>query len=38
MGDVQASIHSLKRSLEALIPGSVVCIVPTTDEDPRSAA
>lgn len=38
MGDVQAFIRSLKRSLEATIPGSVVCIVPTSDEESHSAA
>jgi len=38
MGDVQTFIHSLKYSLETLIPGSVVCIVPTSDDDSRSAA
>lgn len=38
MGDVQDFIDFLKGSLEALIPGSVVAIIPTRENDPRSAA
>jgi cation diffusion facilitator family transporter len=38
MGDVQEFIESLKGSLEVLIPGSVVCIIPTSDKDTRLAA
>jgi ferrous-iron efflux pump FieF len=38
MGEVQASIDSLKGALEARIPGSVVCIIPTSGKDARSAA
>ena len=38
VGEVQDFIDSLKRSLEALIPGSVVSIIPTSEKDPRSAA
>ena len=33
VGDMQESIDSLKGSLEALIPGSVVCIIPTSEKD-----
>jgi len=38
MGDVQEYIDSLKRSLEVLIPGSIVCIIPTSEKDDSSAA
>jgi ferrous-iron efflux pump FieF len=38
MGDVQEFIESLKGSLEERIPGSVVCIIPTTENDHLSAA
>jgi cation diffusion facilitator family transporter len=38
MGDVQAFIDSLKGSLEGKIPGSVVSIIPTNEQDTRSAA
>nr|WP_321350886.1 cation transporter [uncultured Methanoregula sp.] len=38
MGNVQDFIDFLKRSLEDQIPGSVVCIIPTTGDDTRSAA
>ncbi len=33
VGDMQEFIHSLKGSLETLIPGSVVCIIPTSEKD-----
>ena len=36
--DMQASIDSLKGSLEALIPGSVVCIIPTSEKDAQQAS
>ena len=35
VGNMQENIGSLKRSLEALIPGSVVCIIPTSAKDER---
>ena len=38
MEAVQEYIDSLKGSLEIKIPGSVVCIIPTSEKDPRSAA
>jgi divalent metal cation (Fe/Co/Zn/Cd) transporter len=38
MGTVQEFIESLKGSLEASIPGSVVSVIPTSEKDPRSAA
>ncbi len=38
MGDVQEYIDSLKESLEVLIPGSIVCIIPTSEKDDSSAA
>ncbi len=38
VGDMQACIDSLKGSLEALIPGSVVSIIPTSDKDAQTAA
>lgn len=36
--DMQESIDSLKGSLEALIPGSVVCIIPTSEKDVQQAS
>ena len=38
VGDMQMSIDSLKGSLEALIPGSVVCIIPTSEKDVQQAS
>ena len=38
VGDMQESIDSLKGSLEALIPGSVVCIIPTSEKDEQQAS
>jgi len=38
MGDVQGFIDAFKRSLETRIPGSVVCIIPMSGKDTRSAA
>ena len=38
MGEVQEFTDSLKTSLETKIPGSVVCIVPTSEKDPRFSA
>ncbi|MDP3565251.1 MAG: cation transporter [Methanoregula sp.] len=38
VGDMQESIDSVKGSLETLIPGSVVCIVPTSGKDVRPVA
>ncbi|PKL67699.1 MAG: cation transporter [Methanomicrobiales archaeon HGW-Methanomicrobiales-1] len=38
VGDMQDCIDSLKGSLEALIPGSVVSIIPTSDKDAPTAA
>jgi ferrous-iron efflux pump FieF len=38
VGDMQDSIDSLKGSLETLIPGSVVCIIPTSGKDVRPVA
>ncbi|MFA4824869.1 MAG: cation diffusion facilitator family transporter [Methanoregula sp.] len=38
VGDMQESIDSLKGSLEALIPGSVVCIIPTSEKDIQPVA
>jgi ferrous-iron efflux pump FieF len=38
VGDMQESIDSLKGSLEALIPGSVVCIIPTSEKDVQQAS
>jgi len=38
VGDMQENIDFLKGSLETLIPGSVVCIIPTSGKDTRSAA
>ena len=38
VGDMQGNIDSLKGSLEALIPGSVVCIIPTSEKDVRPAS
>ncbi|MFA6225609.1 MAG: cation transporter dimerization domain-containing protein [Methanoregula sp.] len=38
VGDMQGYINSLKGSLEALIPGSVVCIIPTSEKDVRPAS
>ena len=37
VGDMQVSIDSLKGSLEALIPGSVVFIIPTSEKDIQQA-
>jgi cation diffusion facilitator family transporter len=36
--DMQESIDFLKGSLEALIPGSVVCIIPTSEKDVQLAS
>ena len=36
--DMQESIDSLKGSLETLIPGSVVCIIPTSEKDEQPAS
>lgn len=38
VGDMQDCIDSLKGSLEALIPGSVVSIIPTRDKNAHTAA
>jgi len=38
VGDMQESIDSLKGSIEALIPGSVVCIIPTSENDVPQAS
>jgi len=38
VGDMQESIDSLKGSLEALIPGSVVRIIPTSEKDVQQAS
>lgn len=38
VGDMQENIDSLKGSLEALIPSSVVCIIPTSEKDTRPAS
>ena len=38
MGDIQGFIDTLKGSLEGKIPGSVVSIIPTNEQDTRSAA
>jgi ferrous-iron efflux pump FieF len=38
MRTVQAFIDSLKGSLESRIPGSVVCVIPTSEADTRSSA
>ncbi len=38
MGEVQEYIDSLKGSLEIVIPGSVVCIIPTSDKVAFSTA
>jgi ferrous-iron efflux pump FieF len=38
VGDMQENIDSLKGSLEGLIPGSVVCIIPTSGKDARPVA
>lgn len=35
VGIMQENIYSLKGSLESLIPGSVVCIIPTSAKDER---
>jgi len=35
VGDMQENIDFLKGSLEAVIPGSVVCIIPTSETDVR---
>ncbi len=35
VGDMQDNIDFLKRSIETLIPGSVVCIIPTSEKDVR---
>jgi cation diffusion facilitator family transporter len=35
VGEMQENIDSLKGSLEGLIPGSVVCIIPTSAKDER---
>lgn len=37
VGKMQAFIDSLKETLEKRIPGSIVCIVPTSGQDPRIA-
>ena len=36
--DMQESIDSLKGSLETLIPGSVVCIIPTSEKNVQQAS